>query len=196
MRVHLGLILIAVLLAACDTPHRYAGVVADPPQPAGDFALTDQSGSVFKLSDFTGKWILLAYGYTHCPDVSPMTLSILRNVKKSIGADDDRLGVVFVTIDPERDTADVMGKYVAHYDSSFKGLTGTPAEIAAAAKPYNARYEKAASTAAVGYVMNHTAFIYLIDPQFNLQVTYPFGIKAEEITADLQHLMQQPTSQK
>jgi len=195
-RTWLMVIGLLLLVTACDTSHRYAGVANDPPQLAGDFALTDQTGGVFKLSDYTGKWVLLAYGYTHCPDVCPMTLSILRDVKKSIGTHNDQLGVVFVTIDPERDTADVMGKYVAHFDTTFKGLTGTAAEIAAATKPYNVRYEKKDSTAAVGYVMNHTAFIYLIDPQFNLRVTYPFGVKSDEITADLQYLMQQPMSQK
>lgn len=178
----------AVLLTACA--HTFNGVTGSTPAP--DFSLTDQTGQPFKLSDFKGRWILLAYGYTHCPDVCPMTLSILRDVKKQIGADEQTLGVAFVTIDPERDTADIMGKYVAHFDATFKGLTGTPAEIAAAAQPYNVKYEKKASTPAVGYVMNHTAYVYLIDPQFRLRVTYPFGVKSEEIAGDLRYLMSQP----
>jgi len=187
-----GLILmaIAILLSACA--HTFAGVTST--EAAADFALTDQTGSIFRLSDLKGHWILLAYGYTHCPDVCPMTLSVLRDVKKQLGVGEDRLGVVFVTIDPERDTADIMGKYVAHFDAAFKGLTGTPAEIAAAAQPYKVKYEKKASTPAVGYVMNHTAYIYLIDPQFRLRVTYPFGVKAEEIARDLQYLMSQPAN--
>lgn len=181
---------LAVILAACG-PHTFAGVVGDPPPAAGDFTLIDQTGADFKLSDLTGKWVLLAYGYTHCPDVCPLTLSILRDVKKALGAQADQLAVVFVTIDPERDTAEIMGKYVAHFDPTFKALTGTPEQIAAAAKVYNVKYEKAASTAAVGYAMNHTAFIYLIDPQFRWRVTFPFGVKSAEITSDLQYLMNQ-----
>jgi len=187
-----GLLLmaIAIMLSACA--HTFAGVTSTA--AAADFTLTDQTGSAFRLSDLKGRWILLAYGYTHCPDVCPMTLSILRDVKKQIGVGADRLGVVFVTVDPERDTADIMGKYVAHFDTTFKGLTGTPAEIAAAAQPYNVKYEKKASTPAVGYVMNHTAYVYLIDPQFRLRVTYPFGVKSEEIARDLQYLMSQPAN--
>lgn len=184
------LIVITIMLSACA--HTFAGVTSTA--AAADFTLTDQTGSAFRLSDLKGRWILLAYGYTHCPDVCPMTLSILRDVKKQIGVGADRLDVVFVTIDPERDTADIMGKYVAHFDATFKGLTGTPAEIAAAAQPYNVKYEKKASTPAVGYVMNHTAYIYLIDPQFRLRVTYPFGVKSEEIARDLQYLMSQPAN--
>lgn len=180
----------AVILAACG-PHTFAGVVGDPPPAASDFTLIDQTGADFKLSDLTGKWVLLAYGYTHCPDVCPLTLSILRDVKKALGAQADQLAVVFVTIDPERDTAEIMGKYAAHFDPTFKALTGTPEQIAAAAKAYNVKYEKAASTAAVGYAMNHTAFIYLIDPQFRWRVTFPFGVKSAEITSDLKYLMNQ-----
>ena len=188
MRVRWLFLLIAVSLAACGS-HTFAGVVGDPPPPAGDFTLTDQTGADFKLSDLTGKWVLMAYGYTHCPDVCPLTLSILREVKKALGAQADQLAVVFVTIDPERDTVDIMGKYVAHFDPTFKALTGALEQIAAAAKPYNVKFEKAAGTSA-DYAMKHTAFIYLIDPQFRWHVTFPFGVKSEEIASDLKYLMQ------
>ena len=190
----LVLITIGLFLAACS--HTFAGVAPSPIGPAPDFALTDEIGQPFKLSDLRGRWILLAYGYTHCPDVCPLTLSRLRDVKKTIDANGDRVQVVFVTIDPERDTADIMQKYVGHFDQlflqKFKGLTGTPQEIAQAAKAYNVKYEKKDSTSAAGYSMGHTAEVVLIDPQFNWRMTFPFGVKAEEITADLQYLMQQP----
>lgn len=184
------LISLVLVLAACNTSHTFSGVVSDPPSVAGDFTLTDQTNQPFALSEFKGQWILMAYGYTHCPDVCPMTLSILRDVKKSIGAAADQLGVVLVTVDPERDTAEIMGKYVAHFDQTFKGLTGSLDAVATAAQLYGVKYEKKASTPAVGYVMNHTAYVYLIDPQFRLRVTFPFGVKAEEITSDLKYLMQ------
>jgi protein SCO1/2 len=190
----IALITIGLLLAACS--HTFAGVAPDPIGLAPDFALTDENGQPFKLSDLRGKWILLAYGYTHCPDVCPLTLSRLRDVKKTIDANGDRVQVVFVTIDPERDTPDIMQKYVSHFDQQFdqkfKGLSGTPPEIAQAAKAYNVKYEKKDSTSASGYSMAHTAEVYLIDPQFNWRMTFPFGVKAEEIAADLQYLMQQP----
>jgi protein SCO1/2 len=140
--------------------------------------------------------MLLAYGYTHCPDVCPLTLSRLRDVKKAIDPNGDQVQVVFVTIDPERDTSDIMQRYVGHFDKDFphkfKGLTGAPADIAAAAQPYHVKYEKKETGSADGYSMGHTAEVYLIDPQFNWRMTFPFGIKAEEIAADLQTLMQNP----
>jgi protein SCO1/2 len=185
------LITIGMLLAACA--HQFSGVAPNPIAPAPDFALTDETGQPFKLSDLRGKWILLAYGYTHCPDVCPLTLSHLRDVKKAIDPNGDKVQVVFVTIDPERDTPDIMHKYVGHFDKQFpqkfKGLSGTPEEIAAAAQPYHVKYEKKETGSADGYSMGHTAEVYLIDPQFNWRMTFPFGVKAEEIAVDLQTLM-------
>src|SRR5512135_927721 len=135
----IALIAIGLLLAACA--HTFAGVAPGAIGRAPEFALTDENGQPFKLSDLRGKWILLAYGYTHCPDVCPLTLSHLRDVKKTIDANSDQVQVVFVTIDPDRDTTDIMRQYVAHFDQQFtqkfKGLTGTPQEIAQAAKAYN-----------------------------------------------------------
>ncbi len=188
------MVLLAALLTACA--HQFSGVFTKPLGPAPDFALTDENGQPFKLSDLRGKWILMAHGYTHCPDVCPLTLSRLRDVKQAIGPLDDQLQVVFVTIDPERDTPDVMKQYLAHFDKNFpqkfKGLSGTPDEIATATKPYGVKYEKKDVNAAGGYSMGHTAEVYLIDPQFNWRMTFPFGVQAEEIAADLKYLMQHP----
>ena len=196
MRRFRWLVLIAIGLSLAACAHSFAGVAPNPIGPAPDFTLTDENGQPFKLSDLRGKWILLAYGYTHCPDVCPLTLSRLREVKRTVDANGDRVQVVFVTIDPERDTPDIMQKYVSHFDQpfpqKFKGLSGTPAEIAAAAKPYNVNYEKKETGSADGYSMGHTAEVHLIDPQFNWRMTFPFGVKAEEIASDLQYLMQQP----
>ncbi len=188
------LITIGLLLAACT--HTFNGVAPNPIGPAPDFTLTDENGQPFQLSTLRGKWILLAYGYTHCPDVCPLTLSHLRDVKKTIDANGDQVQVVFVTIDPDRDTADIMRQYVAHFDQpftqKFKGLTGTPQEIAQAAKAYNVKYEKKDVKPDGSYTMGHTAEVYLIDPQFDWRMTFPFGVKAEEIAGDVQYLMQHP----
>jgi protein SCO1/2 len=190
----IALITIGLMLAACA--HQFSGVVPNPIGPAPDFALTDEQGQPFKLSDLRGKWILLAHGYTHCPDVCPVTLSRLRQVKNAIDPNGDKVQVVFVTIDPERDTTDVMQQYVSHFDQpflqKFKGLSGTPQEIAQAAKAYNVKYEKKETGSADGYSMAHTAEVHLIDPQFNWRMTFPFGVQAEEIAADLQYFMQNP----
>jgi protein SCO1/2 len=190
----IALITMGLMLAACA--HQFSGVAPGPVGPAPDFALTDEGGQPIKLSDLRGKWILLAYGYTHCPDVCPLTLSRLRDVKKIADPQGDQVQVVFVTIDPERDTPDIMQKYVSHFDRAFpqkfKGLSGTPEEIAAAAKAYNVKYEKKETGSADGYSMAHTAEVNLIDPQFYRRMTFPFGVKAEEIAADLQYFMQNP----
>src|SRR3974377_2192720 len=110
----IALIAMGWLLAACA--HTFAGVAPNPIGPAPDFALTDENGQPFKLSDLRGKWVLLAYGYTPCPDVCPLTLSRLRDVKKTIDANGGRVQVVFVTIDPERDSADIMRKNMGQFD--------------------------------------------------------------------------------
>ncbi len=189
-----ALLLIGLMLAACA--HQFSGVSPNPIGPAPDFALTDENGQPFKLSDLRGKWILLAYGYTHCPDVCPLTLSHLRDVKKSIDPNGDQVQVVFVTIDPERDTPEIMKQYVGHFDQlfaqKFKGLSGTPQDIAQAAKAYNVKYEKKDVKPDGSYTMGHTAEVYLIDPQFNWRMTFPFGIKAEEIASDVQYIRQNP----
>lgn len=186
-----GMVVVAMIaggvaIGLATRPYSFAGVVSETPAP--DFSLTDENDHLFKLSDLRGKWILLAYGYTHCPDVCPLTLSILRDVKRSFRAA-DQLGVVFVTIDPERDTVPILKQYMDHFDASFKGLSGTPEQIAQAAQAYNVKYEKKASAAVEGYAMSHTAFIYLIDPQFRLRLTFPFGIKSGDITSDLHYLI-------
>ncbi len=181
---------LALMLSACA--RTFAGVFNNPIEPAPDFALTGGHGQPFKLSDQRGKWILLAYGYTHCPDVCPLTLSTLRDVVKRVETQGQPVQVVFVTIDPERDTPDIMQQYVAQFNPTFEGLSGTPQEIASAARPYGVKYEKKETHSANGYSMGHTANVYLIDPQFNWRMTFPFGVKAEEIAADLQYLMQHP----
>lgn len=188
------LIAIGWLLAACA--HQFSGVSPNPIGPAPDFALIDENGQPFKLSDLQGKWILLAYGYTQCPDVCPLTLSHLRDVKQAIDPNGDQVQVVFVTIDPDRDTTGIMQQYVGHFDQQFaqkfKGLSGTPQAIAQAAQAYHVKYEKKDVKPDGSYTMGHTAEVYLIDPQFNWRMTFPFGIKAEEIASDVQYLRQNP----
>ncbi|NJN54295.1 MAG: SCO family protein [Anaerolineae bacterium] len=187
----LGLVVIggtAVILS--QSSHTFSGILPDTPTPAPDFTLTDETGTPFTLGNLRGQWILLAYGYTSCPDVCPTTLAQLRGVKVGLGPDADKVRVVFVSVDPERDTPDILQRYLAHFGADFKGLSGTAAEVAAAAEPYGVRYEKSAETgSAAGYQMSHTAYVYLIDPEFNLRVTFPFGVGSDEILSDLTYLM-------
>jgi protein SCO1/2 len=179
-----------IMVSGC-TSHTFAGVMHEPAVPVTDFALIDQSGASFSLSDLRGRWILLAYGYTHCPDVCPLTLAHLREVKKQLNLDTDQLAVVFVTIDPERDTTDVMQQYIEHFDAQFKALTGNARQIAKAAAAFNVKYAKQASDSAAGYSLQHTAYIFAIDPEFQLRVTYPYEVLPDEIVADLRYMQSQ-----
>jgi len=178
-------------LAACASgAHTFSGVMSEPPQAARDFTLIDETGNPFRLSDLKGRWVLLAFGYTSCPDVCPLTLAHLRSVKTQI-ASADQVAVVFVSVDPERDTPDIMLKYVRHFGEDFKGLTGAKDQIDLAVNAYGAKYEikKDEAESAAGYTVSHSAFVYLIDPQFQLRLTFPFGVTPKEIVSDLTYLM-------
>ena len=180
-----------VVMVGRANAHTFGGLVANPPTAAPDFTLTDETGQAFTLSSLRGQWVLLDYGYTTCPDVCPATLTNLRQVKTQLGSASSQVRVVFASVDPDRDTVDKIGEYVHHFGADFKGLTGSNAQVAQAAQAYGVKYEKTLSTSAAGYLVTHTAFVYLLDPQFRLRVTYPFGVASQEITADIQYLMTQ-----
>lgn len=184
------LIVIGGTIVLLAQPHAFSGVAPDVPTAAPDFTLTDETGAPFALGDLRGRWILLVYGYTSCPDVCPTTLAQLRQVKTELGPQADKVRVVFVSVDPERDTPDILQRYLAHFGADFKGLTGTPEDVAIAAQLYGVRYEKGdEGESAAGYLVSHTAHVYLIDPEFQLRMTFPFGVQAEEIVSDITYLM-------
>jgi protein SCO1/2 len=172
--------------------HAFAGLVQEPAAAAPDFSLVDETGQAFALSDLRGQWVLLAYGYTHCPDVCPATLNNLKNVKQALGPQADEVRVVFVSVDPERDTVDILKPYVHHFGADFKGLTGTPEAVAVAAQQYGVIYVKKESDSAAGYLVGHSAYTYLIDPEFRWRITYPFGVQPDDIAADIEYLMTHP----
>jgi protein SCO1/2 len=169
--------------------HTFSGQVLNPAPTAIDFQLTDEAGNPFALSQARGQWIALVYGYTTCPDVCPLTLANLRAVKNQLGAQASDLRVIFVSVDPERDTPEVLRRYLQHFGADFKGLTGAPEQVARAADAFGVKYEKRAIDSPVGYLVSHTAYVYLIDPQFHWRVTYPFGVRPDEIASDLRYLM-------
>lgn len=184
-----GVALVASVVWWRNAQHTFAGIINNPPQAAPDITLTDSDGQPWSLSNLRGQWVLLVYGYTSCPDVCPATLSALRRVKEQLGSQAEHVRVVFVSVDPERDTAALVQEYVSHFGDDFIGLTGTPEAIAAAAAAYGVRYEVVKVDSAVGYLMSHTAFVYVIDPQSQWRLTIPFGVKPPEIVDDLQYLM-------
>ncbi|MCI0454941.1 MAG: SCO family protein [Candidatus Dadabacteria bacterium] len=148
---------------------------------APNFTLTNHNGEKVFLYQFRGKVTLIVWGYTHCPDICPLTLSMLRDVMKELGELSDKVQVLYITVDPVRDTPERLKGYVPHFYERFIGLTGTPKEIEKVAKDYNVffinhgdSYGRSESDTWATYLMTHTTTIYLVDPRGKLLITYPY----------------------
>ena len=152
-------------------------------------ALPDLTGRVRTLDDFKGKVTVLFFGYTQCPDVCPTTMAELAEVKKSLGADGDKVQGVFITVDPERDTPEVLKNYVASFDPGFVALRGTPEQTAAAAKEFKVFYAKVPGKAPGSYTMDHTAASYVLDREGKLRLFVRYGSGAPALAADLKALL-------
>ena len=153
-----------------------------------DFALTDHAGKARTLADFRGKVVVMFFGYTHCPDVCPTTLAELKAVKDQLGTDGRRVQVLFVTVDPERDTPQLLANYVPAFDPSFLGLRGDPAAIAKTAKDFKVFYQKVPGKTPGDYTVDHTAGSYVIDPQGRLRLFARHNNPAN-LVADIQTLL-------
>ena len=183
------------LLAGCDKlalPKSTASFQATDITGA-DFgrslALPDLTGRVRTLDDFKGKVTVLFFGYTQCPDVCPTTMAELAEVKKSLGADGDQVQGVFITVDPERDTPEVLKNDVASFDPGFVALRGTPEQTAAAAKEFKVFYAKVPGKAPGSYTMDHTAASYVLDRDGKLRLFVRYGSGAPALAADLKALL-------
>ena len=185
--VLIGVVMAAVLLFPnTDT---FRGTLYDPALPAPEIALIRGDESSFRLSEQRGDVVLLFFGYTSCPDVCPTTLSELRKVKTELGSNADQVKVVFVTVDPERDTPEQIQKYVSIFNPSFMGLSGSLEELETVWKDYGVyRKVEEVSTSAAVYLVNHTARVYLIDRDGNLRLSYSFGTPTDDIVHDLKIL--------
>ncbi len=171
-------------------PYSFHGVVMQSPQKARDFTLTGHNGQPVSLKDYSGKIILIYFGYTTCPDVCPTTLADLHTARESLGQLGDQVQVFMVTVDPERDTQAVLADYMSHFDSSFIGLTGSPEQIAEVATYYGIYYERAEGNSTLGYLMDHTATVMAIDQDGYLRLVFPFGTAAQDIADDLNYLLE------
>ena len=188
--ISLGLLAgIGLLTWSLLHPYSFHGVVLQSPSSARNFTLTGQNGQPVSLTDFSGKVVLLYFGYTTCPDVCPTTLADLRTARESLGALSEQVQVLMITVDPQRDTQAVLADYMSHFDSSFLGLTGTPEQIAEVATYYGIYYEKAEGNPTLGYLMNHTATVMAVDKDGFLRVVFPFGTPAQDIADDLNYLL-------
>jgi protein SCO1/2 len=160
------------------------GIVVDAPEPAADFTLDGSIGRPVSLSEFRGKPLLLYFGYTTCPDVCPTTLADLRNAMRQLGPDQDKVQVLFVSVDPERDTAERLGAYLPFFDPSFIGLTGPVTDIEAIAGRFGVMFRKNEANSAADYLVDHTSAVLLLDADGRLRLMFPYGTTGEQIAAD------------
>jgi protein SCO1 len=153
---------------------------------APDFTLTDQNSRPFHLSDLRGHTVALFFGYTHCPDVCPTTLAALERAKRKLGADGALFDVVFVTVDPRRDTTAVVGKYVRLFDSSFIGLTGTEAQLAPVYAAYKVYHQALpARGSAVGYLVAHSSAVNFIGPHGRIRGFGDWSDTPDQLAAEV-----------
>jgi protein SCO1 len=158
---------------------------------AKDFQLTDHNGQVRSLQDFKGKVVVIFFGYTQCPDVCPTTMAELAEAKKLLGADGAKVQGLFVTVDPERDTPEVLKAYMANFDPSFLALRGTPEQLAAAGKEFKLYYKKVDGKTPTSYTMDHSAASYVFDTQGRVRLYARYGAGPQALASDLALLLKQ-----
>ena len=182
----------ATCLAACtDTKPSFTAVDITGADYARDFHLTDHNGKERSLQDFRGKVVVVFFGFAQCPDVCPTSMAELAQVKQSLGADGDKLQGLFVTVDPERDTPDVLKAYMANFDPSFLALRTSPEGLATLAKDFKVYYKKVEGKTPTSYTMVHSAGSYVYDPQGRLRLYVRYGSGADALLADVRQLLKQ-----
>jgi protein SCO1 len=155
-------------------------------------ALADHEGRAVDLDTFKGKLVLLFFGYTHCPDVCPTTLSDVSQALKMLPPEDaEKVQVLFVTVDPERDTQEILKAYVPYFNPRFLGLRGTPDQVAQAAREFRVVYRKNVEPGATDYLVDHSAGSYVLDRSGRLRLYLPFAMKPADIAHDLGILLKE-----
>ncbi|MDO8206424.1 MAG: SCO family protein [Gallionella sp.] len=184
------LIALVFFISACEEPKlpspfhasevgaRFAGA---------DFKLTDHNGRPRTLADYRGKVVVLFFGYMHCPDVCPTTMADLAQVIGKLGSDADRVQVLFVTVDPERDPPELLAQYVPAFHPSFMGLYGDAQSTAEVARAFNVMYQKQPTT--TGYNVDHSAGTFLIDPSGRVRLISPYGQRTDWLEQDIRLLL-------
>lgn len=188
----LAILLLALTLAVAgcgrDSPKFRASDVTGS-SFGRDFALTDHTGKARTLADFRGKAVVLFFGYTQCPDVCPTTLATLAEAKKRLGADGAKVQVLFVTVDPERDTAELLSHYVTAFDPTFLGLSGDAEATARVAKEFKILYQKQPGSTRETYTVDHSAGTFVFDPEGRLRLYVGHGQDAAFFAHDLAQLL-------
>jgi protein SCO1/2 len=178
------------LFGACsDAKPQFRGVDITGADYARDFPLPDHNGQRRSIKDFAGKVTIVFFGYTQCPDVCPTSMAELAEVKKLLGKDGDKLQGIFITVDPQRDTAELLKAYMANFDPSFLALIPTPEKLAAVAKDFKIYYKRVEGQTPTSYTMDHSAGSYTYDTQGRLRLYNRYGSGAAALAADVQLLL-------
>lgn len=181
----------AFLTACSKGKPEFRGVDISEVDYARDIALPDHNGQQRSLKDFRGKVVVVFFGYTQCPDVCPTTMQEMAEVKKLLGPDGDRLQSIFVTVDPERDTPEMLKAYMGNFDPTFLALRGTPEQTTAVAKDFKIYFKKVDGQTPTSYTMDHSAGSYIYDTQGRLRVYYRYGSGVEALAADVRTLLKE-----
>ena len=179
----------AFLVACSESKPSFASVDITGVDYAKGFALGDHNGQTRHLTDFAGKVVVMFFGYTQCPDVCPTTMADMAEIKKSLGADGARLQVLFVTVDPERDTPTLLKAYMENFDPTFLALIPTPDTLVDLAKDYKIYYKKVEGQTPTSYSMDHSAGSYIYDTKGQLRLFTRYGSPKEALTKDIQTLL-------
>jgi protein SCO1/2 len=197
MRRVLDFLLLATLavgLCACQRQAAFTATDVTGADFGRDFHLTDHNGAARSLGDFRGKVVVMFFGYTHCPDVCPTTLADLAATMESLGADAERVQVLFVTLDPERDTPELLRLYAPVFNPKFLALYGDAAATAAVAKEFRIFYQKQPGKTPDSYTMDHSAGTYAFDPQGRLRLYFSHGQGPDVFEHDIRLLLAQPAA--
>lgn len=187
--LRLLLLTLALLLAGCDSRPQFVNTDISEAGYARDFALTDHNGKPRTMADFRGKAVVIFFGYTQCPDVCPTTMTGMAEALKLLGGDAAKVQVLFVTVDPERDTQQLLAQYVPVFNPSFLGLYADAQTIARTAQEFRVFYKKQPGSTPTTYTVDHSAGSYVYDPQGRLRLYIKHGEKPEVIAKDLKLLV-------
>jgi protein SCO1/2 len=194
MKKLLTMLALGLLLGGCDQlgkqPQVFKNTDLTGLDYAKDFALTDHTGKPRTLADFKGKVVVVFFGYTQCPDVCPTTLAEMATAMKELGPQADQVQVLFITVDPERDTQQLLAQYVPAFDKRFLGLRGDAAQTAAVAKEFKVFYAKVDGKEPGSYSMDHTAASYVFDRNGKVRLFVRYGQGAAPLVHDLKALLQ------
>jgi protein SCO1/2 len=183
----------ALALAGCQKSEPakpgFKGIDLTGVEYARQLNLTDQDGRARSLADFKGKVVVVFFGYTQCPDVCPTTMAEVAEVKRSLGADGDKVQGVFVTVDPDRDTAQLLKAYITAFDPSFVALRGSEEQTKAAVKEFKAFAAKVPGKTPETYMVDHTAASYVFDTEGRVRVYVRYGAGAEPLVHDIKLLL-------